>query len=174
MSTPRILGPDGVSTINRADAVEAGTFAISTNFDLQTGRGTVKVRIPHGVNTAQLGADIATHLLKETTNISTEGWGAVVKGILDAALPHLMVELLPNEARVLGMKLMQEAETAVGNAITMRMLLELFSVPPQDAVGLLNQISQGTREDHALVFEHLMNARKQRRQMDSGDDTPRA
>lgn len=45
MSDPRILGSDGVP-VSRTELRPSADFQLSTNFDLNTGRGTVKIRLP--------------------------------------------------------------------------------------------------------------------------------
>lgn len=131
---PTILGPDGISTFEpEAEPIAGETMQLATDFNLMTGRGTVKLRIP--------GSDKA-------------------------------YVMLPAEARILGMRLVCESERAVDDAIFLRAMLELFQVPPAEAVALLKKIGAGTRADHALVYEKMLTAVAQEKAMRGTDGTP--
>lgn len=131
---PRILGPDGVSTFEPDAKLTAGeAMQLATDFNLVTGRGTVKLRIP-GTDTAYV--------------------------------------MLPAEARILGMRLVCEAEKAVDDAVFLRAAIEIFEMSPADAVTLLKTLGKATRADHAFVYEKMLKAAAEHKAMGATDGTP--
>ena len=79
-------------------------------------------------------------------------------------------QMLPAEARILGMRLIVESENAITNAIFLRAAIELFQVPLVEAVQMLRAIGSATRADHAMVYEHML--KEMQRQKAMAQETP--
>ena len=123
----KILNASGIPVQAEPSLETKGTaIELATNFDLMTGLGTVKLRIP--------GTDKA----------------------------YIM---LPAEARIFGMRLICEAERAVGDAIFMRVAIEMMGASPQEAAELVRTVGAGTRAEHAAVYERMMNEAQREKAM---------
>lgn len=145
--------------VNRVQA-DAQDFDIKTDFSLQTGRGSVKFVLPMP-NTKLQKLKERIQAWERDTNSNP---GAMLTLVLDAIEDELVkpetiqVVLLPKQAQLLGMRLIGEGERAIGQAIALRMLLELGGVDITQAVQILQGVSQGTRADHQLEFEQRVKA----------------
>ena len=78
--------------------------------------------------------------------------------------------MLPQDARILGMKLIVQATKAIDTAIAMRCLLEVCQVALPDAVQMLKVIGAGTEADHAMVFEASLKMAEQDKVMEGDDE----
>jgi len=128
MSDPVIFTPQG-TPIQTKIRVSSERFVISSDFDLQTGRGQVVIEVPG---------------LKQP------------------------LQLLPAEARILGLQLITEAETAILSAVTLRMLLEHFQIPPEHALKFYGDICAGTRQDHVEEYVRFQREKKAQAAMAQG------
>lgn len=160
---PHIFGADGVSRIDLSARTDIEHVRLSSNFDLNTGLGTVRLYLP------------SPHLerLQEVILMVKDGI-AGIPGMLEA-LPLILtelqtmlqpspVDLLPAQAEKLGLRLLLESEAAIGNAILMRTLLEIGGMSAKDAVTIAQNVGLGTREAHVLVLQKYAAEAQRRRQ----------
>lgn|SRR3990167_572624 len=120
---------------------------------------------PMANNPTLYGADGVTPVNRKTTNAtarSCEVWTAFDQrtglSVVRLKMPGLeeVFEYFPNEAVTMGAKLMQAAETALGNAMALRVLLELGGMDIQEATQTLQAVSASVREGHAIAYERLL------------------
>ena len=172
MSEPRILNPQGMP-VSKAEYATSGDIAISTDFNLQTGRGTVKFKIPVTAAAAELVRELRSCLPPKQDIKEVDARIDVILTQLERMLPEggAAYQMLPAEARILGMQLICQSEEAVGNAVYLRTLLEIVQVPPNEAVQMLRTIGAGTRQDHALTYEKMLMAAEQAKKLEETDGT---
>lgn len=159
MSEPVIYGPSGGKLSGGRERHSSQAFSTSSNFDLESGRGSVVFRTPAIDASLLVLLDV---LLSLDMGQGEQSAIANAKQYAEKArsLPPAYY-LLPAEARTLGMRLIAESEIAVGNAICMRILLEVMRLPADEAIQLLGQVSQGTRADQVMEFEQYLRAERQ-------------
>ena len=116
-------------------------------------------------NPTLYGADGVTPVNRKTekaTSRNVDVWTAfdqrTGRSVVRLKFPGIeqIAELFPNESVLLGVKLIQSGEMAIGNATALRIMLEFggFSLP--EATQTLQAVSAGTRADHAVAHERLL------------------
>lgn len=157
-----ILGPSG-APVTASQPASDMAFEVSSDFSLQTGRGTVKLTVP----TAALLSPLRPYLRHGDACTGDETCTCGLSNLITEA--HLRYQMMPAQARMLGVRLVAESEAAILNAVAMRILLELGQVRPDQAVQVLVTIAQGTRDDHAEAYRQHVQ-RTQAEEMMMGDD----
>ena len=165
MST-RILGPDGVQVeTDRTQLGMASDFHTATDFNLQTGRGSVKLRLPDAdaalVPLLEKMRDFITQTeARNATEFGQRLMNDIGAVILLLSRPRAFA-LHPAEARILGMRLIVQGEQAVSQAVFLRAMLESIQMPPAEAVHFFRNLDAGTRADHAMAYEQALKAVEQ-------------
>lgn len=161
----KILGPEGVplpsSTAEQRRGVD---FEIGMDFNLQTGRSTVNLHIP---GTEEWHARIEAELQKVSRRLFSDDVQGAFDGIRAALPPEggFAYVMLPQEARILGMRLIVQATEAISTAAAMRLLLEVVQMHPNDASQALAAILAGTKADHQMAYEMALKRADESQQM---------
>lgn len=102
----------------------------------------------------------------------SDGRGQVLLHLPKGIDPTKPITLMPQDAQILGARLMQQGERAICDAVFFRAALEIFEMDPASAGALLDTVGQGTRADHIQAFNAMRQGIKE--QLDKDQPTEEA
>lgn len=177
--TPRILGASGEVVSGGAKAITYDDFTVSSNFDKSLGLGQVVLRVPQTTPLTAQDWALVQHLvgkhIDELLEVKKDAGGYLdIVGItqrIEAASKNPPMLIHPNEARMIGLYLITEAEKAISTAISMRILLGLTDPPMPDAeaVRIFTHLTTAVRQSHAAQFEIQQREARQAQRMAEAD-----
>lgn len=171
MKPPTLYAADGVTPLDPT-VPETGGMKLSTTFNIETGRGMVRLLLPPGaVNLEELATEVIGQMVITAEGEPSDGAPRLLLEALRKAAAPRLFQMHPAEARLLGMQLISQAERAMGDAVGLRICLEVMGLSHGDAVQLWTRTSAGTLADHAMAFERDMKSRTQDAAMENPNGT---